>query len=60
MEFVTAAHISSLSTKCGTGARQRDKCACERRLGVNSNAVSAQRFLLTGTCFLPEESRLLS
>ena len=29
-------HISSLSTKCGTGARQRDECACGRRLGVNS------------------------
>ena len=37
MELVTAAHISSLSTQCGTGARQRDECACVRRLGVNCN-----------------------
>ena len=37
MELAAADHISSLSTKCGTGARQRDECACGRRLGVNRN-----------------------
>ena len=35
VELVIAAFISSLSTKCGTGARQRDECACGQRLGVN-------------------------
>ena len=40
MELAAAAHISSLSTKCGTGAGQRGECACGRQSGMNSNKPS--------------------
>ena len=40
MELAAAAHISSLSAKCGTGAGQRGECAYGRQSGGNSNKPS--------------------